>query len=277
MNAKELCSNPGCSKESTSGKCQRCHRVRYCSAECQKQHFPAHKADCKLIGEAFAATKDLEKKYADAPPPISERGVCVVSKAYYVREFGKKGWKEALKLHGQGECVPEHMSCIHANGQSSYAYLVPQFPAIFGYTAAQRMTSKIMQAKFPTEEQHKQGKFVPHQDIAPDPHNRTAAQQEHIDKLVDIAVSALQKNRHRTDLSEQFHKMLRFMTLDLESKLTPDEVQRFRQRVEGPEDPKFYSEDPEYTKMDSGSASSSSGQRGVTVIDLSQRTHDVAE
>lgn len=40
------CANPSCSNKGKS-KCSACSSVSYCSAECQKQHWPLHKADCK--------------------------------------------------------------------------------------------------------------------------------------------------------------------------------------------------------------------------------------
>ena len=55
--SKQLCSKCGIS-ESKAGskfkKCGRCGTTAYCSAECQKQHWPNHKMICEYLGSAQA-------------------------------------------------------------------------------------------------------------------------------------------------------------------------------------------------------------------------------
>jgi len=57
-----------CGKEDDNGslkRCNACKLVKYCNAECQKTHRPAHKKLCKK------RAKELydEKLFADPPPP----------------------------------------------------------------------------------------------------------------------------------------------------------------------------------------------------------------
>ena len=37
--------------------CARCHVQRYCSAECQKDHWPEHKLECKKLAEEYSKNK----------------------------------------------------------------------------------------------------------------------------------------------------------------------------------------------------------------------------
>lgn len=247
-----MCSNPPCVREATAGKCEKCYRVRYCSTKCRDQHWPIHKADCKLISHAFKAAKKLEKE--EVLPPVGERGICVVSKESYIESYGKKGWKAAQRLHEAGERVPEQMAWIHAEGQPSpiFSYIVPALPKAMGRTAEERYSSYVLQSRLPTVEETQQQKSCM-TCISRDPSRRTPEQQAHLTKLQDIAVSAIQKNRNRTDVTKQIKQLIVFMQNDLESKLSDDEVKAFRARIEGPVDPKFYSEDPEYRSMASSS------------------------
>jgi ankyrin repeat protein len=48
LEAKMHCSNPGCSGAGLK-KCTGCKQARYCGQQCQLAHWPAHKADCKLL------------------------------------------------------------------------------------------------------------------------------------------------------------------------------------------------------------------------------------
>jgi hypothetical protein len=45
------CSNPGCTEDGANicmklMLCSACHQIRYCSRECQAQHWPVHKLAC---------------------------------------------------------------------------------------------------------------------------------------------------------------------------------------------------------------------------------------
>ena len=44
--AKTGCSAAGCASEEASSVCARCHAVRYCSRECQRADWKAHKPVC---------------------------------------------------------------------------------------------------------------------------------------------------------------------------------------------------------------------------------------
>eukprot|EP00599_Poterioochromonas_sp_BG-1_P008781 CAMPEP_0173145884 /NCGR_PEP_ID=MMETSP1105-20130129/8158_1 /TAXON_ID=2985 /ORGANISM="Ochromonas sp., Strain BG-1" /LENGTH=117 /DNA_ID=CAMNT_0014059969 /DNA_START=153 /DNA_END=506 /DNA_ORIENTATION=- len=55
----DKCSNPDCPEASsgaTLSECAACHDARYCSRDCQKAHWPNHKARCKEV------RKELEQK-----------------------------------------------------------------------------------------------------------------------------------------------------------------------------------------------------------------------
>lgn len=45
---ERVCSKPGCTNVSQS-QCSGCGEEFYCSKECQKQHWPEHKAKCKKV------------------------------------------------------------------------------------------------------------------------------------------------------------------------------------------------------------------------------------
>lgn len=53
--ASSTCLNPGCALE---GKlmCSKCEQARYCSASCQRSHWGAHKAGCKVLAAAKASS-----------------------------------------------------------------------------------------------------------------------------------------------------------------------------------------------------------------------------
>ena len=64
-----------CGDPSTT-RCGKCHAVKYCSARCQKSHWPTHKAVCAVApvpGGATAASAGVSG--AGAPPPASAAGV----------------------------------------------------------------------------------------------------------------------------------------------------------------------------------------------------------
>ena len=45
--ARNGCAAAGCASEEASSVCSRCHAVRYCSRECQRTDWKAHKPVCK--------------------------------------------------------------------------------------------------------------------------------------------------------------------------------------------------------------------------------------
>jgi hypothetical protein len=50
LEAKQHCSNPGCSGAGLK-KCTGCKQARYCKQACQLAHWPAHKVECKASRE----------------------------------------------------------------------------------------------------------------------------------------------------------------------------------------------------------------------------------
>jgi hypothetical protein len=61
--AEKCCCNCFSSQAPLEGKllrCARCKVVFYCSRDCQKNHFPAHKHSCKTIANAYAALREEE-------------------------------------------------------------------------------------------------------------------------------------------------------------------------------------------------------------------------
>jgi hypothetical protein len=51
LEARAHCANPSCDGAGLK-KCAGCLKVFFCSPECIRAHWPAHKAECKRIAEA---------------------------------------------------------------------------------------------------------------------------------------------------------------------------------------------------------------------------------
>jgi hypothetical protein len=49
--ARAGCASAGCASEQASSMCGRCEAVRYCSRECQRTDWKAHKAACAAAAE----------------------------------------------------------------------------------------------------------------------------------------------------------------------------------------------------------------------------------
>ena len=49
--------------------CTKCQSVRYCSRNCQKAAWKAHKKQCPLLAQAYAAVHEPVMAVARAPPP----------------------------------------------------------------------------------------------------------------------------------------------------------------------------------------------------------------
>ncbi len=52
-----------CGKPEAAGaalmKCSRCHSAVYCSVDCQRADWKAHKLDCKRLGVAYAMQRTM--------------------------------------------------------------------------------------------------------------------------------------------------------------------------------------------------------------------------
>lgn len=57
------CWNPTCNKVNVSKRCGKCHDSYYCSAECQKAHWPFHKEMCTLIAKTRKSLKEQDKTH----------------------------------------------------------------------------------------------------------------------------------------------------------------------------------------------------------------------
>jgi tetratricopeptide (TPR) repeat protein len=69
MSTQPKCANPSC--ENPGAKvCSACNSVWYCSADCQKAHWPTHKGPCKQVRTAKAAV--LVPKPDDAGPVYTD-------------------------------------------------------------------------------------------------------------------------------------------------------------------------------------------------------------
>jgi ankyrin repeat protein len=70
LEAKAHCSHPGCSGAGIK-KCQGCMQARFCGLPCHMAHWPAHKAECRLLGAkglnlALAAHPELAGDFGEA-------------------------------------------------------------------------------------------------------------------------------------------------------------------------------------------------------------------
>lgn len=73
-----VCALPSCRARNVRTKhCSRCREVRYCSAECQREHWPAHKATCHppTAGTPGATSEDA-KDEADSEATTLSMGCC---------------------------------------------------------------------------------------------------------------------------------------------------------------------------------------------------------
>lgn len=114
------CGFCGAEKENLS-KCSRCKSVFYCSKECQKLHWKAHKANCKLPPKVPVANEKLPIKF---PQPTRRdldsvaRFVCGSLKAKYFSVINDVFEDEkALKI--LNEVKQLHKSGVFQDGQLS--------------------------------------------------------------------------------------------------------------------------------------------------------------
>ncbi|XP_072031029.1 uncharacterized protein [Amphiura filiformis] len=52
----KICANPGCQKTDGLKECANCNNTSYCTATCQRQHWPNHKQACKKSVESVKST-----------------------------------------------------------------------------------------------------------------------------------------------------------------------------------------------------------------------------
>ena len=65
--ARAGCAAAGCAKEEASSVCARCQTVRYCSRECQRADWKAHKKTCaagQFVGRSSSSTANRSSFYA---------------------------------------------------------------------------------------------------------------------------------------------------------------------------------------------------------------------
>lgn len=60
--ARKRCESCG-TEQSGLRQCARCHTVRYCSVECQREHWPTHRPDCRAFSPSTTVT--LKPQYYD--------------------------------------------------------------------------------------------------------------------------------------------------------------------------------------------------------------------
>ncbi|KAJ6614637.1 hypothetical protein B0H10DRAFT_1916467 [Mycena sp. CBHHK59/15] len=80
-----------CGKEAKKTMCGSCRAVCYCSPECAKEHWPQHKADCKI-----------SKKISSDPSSLPADTLYVPVKAmiHWVADFGFANEQESVKMGG---------------------------------------------------------------------------------------------------------------------------------------------------------------------------------
>lgn len=90
----DRCSNPSCSESagtSTLSDCSACHTTRYCSKDCQKAHWSAHKEQCRAVRKA----RELEEanKQQNVLDALKELGLessnTTTSSAQYIDAKGE--------------------------------------------------------------------------------------------------------------------------------------------------------------------------------------------
>ena len=116
------CGFCGAEKEHLS-KCSRCKSVFYCSKECQKSHWKAYKANCKLPPEIPAANDKLPKFPQPARRDLDSiaRFVCSSLKTKYFSVINDVFEDEnALKilncfLENLHWILPKTIECLQSN------------------------------------------------------------------------------------------------------------------------------------------------------------------
>lgn len=106
INMPEVCSNPSCSEPGTL-RCGGCKTARYCSLNCQRSQWTAHKAACKAKAPKSncyvlhaAPVLDLDNIAAHIVPfHLSDLGDEVQEKRQLERQLGWKGSMEVGKFY----------------------------------------------------------------------------------------------------------------------------------------------------------------------------------
>jgi len=110
-------------EQQTLKRCSRCRVARYCSAECQKNHFVKHKKNCKNIAKKRAS---LDKYLGQADTAIGttsnvyimiEMAHTLVSVGYH--EKNKDYYREALKYYiteSMELCKDDYHKVLHVCG-----------------------------------------------------------------------------------------------------------------------------------------------------------------
>lgn len=104
------CDSPACSNGNPTKCCSRCKVVYYCSVDCQKENWKAHKSDCDL-GKRVLEEKDLSLPSVDAvelsvePQNTDECPICLAPemiKPFVIRECRHQFCYACLKAWFQG-------------------------------------------------------------------------------------------------------------------------------------------------------------------------------
>jgi hypothetical protein len=86
------CVQPGCVKEGTN-RCSICLREPYCSRDCQKADWKAHKSTCKMLKKfsnelrPYSEVDQIINEILDAPKIIGERKLRVIQHALSYANF----------------------------------------------------------------------------------------------------------------------------------------------------------------------------------------------